>query len=221
LFEKFIAYFLKDLYFERDLMCNYKKVLFEKQASFWTGFFMILDGNQALSVRLSPLFSSAKPYFIRLVLICLVLSGCAGRESVAVFSTPEGPKRVLLEVAATEAKRNRGLMFRTHLGEGRGMLFVFEEPGRPAFWMKNTYLSLDILFLSTDGIVVDLFERLSPCPMEPCPRYAPDAPARYVLEVAGGFVAHHAVRKGDRIRLENVPGVLPRQGTGGIPGHET
>jgi uncharacterized membrane protein (UPF0127 family) len=97
-------------------------------------------------------------------------------------------------------------MFRTHLDEGSGMLFVFEEPGQPAFWMKNTYLSLDILFLSTEGIVVDLFERLSPCPMEPCPRYAPCSPARYVVEVAGGFVAHHAVRKGDRVRLENVPG---------------
>lgn len=212
MFEKFIAYFLKDLYFERDLMCNYKKVLFEKQATFWTGFLMKSNRNQALSTRVSLLFSMTKPYSIRFVLICLLLSGCAGRESVAVFLTPGGPKRVLLEVVATEKERNRGLMFRSHLDENRGMLFVFEESGQPAFWMKNTYLSLDILFLSTEGIVVDLFERVSPCPMEPCPRYAPNSPARYVLEVTGGFVAHHAVRKGDLIRLEDVPGVPPHGG---------
>jgi len=210
LFEKFIAYFLKDLYFERDLMCNYKKVLSEKQASFWTGSLMKLDWNQALSVRFSLLFSVTKPRFVQFVLICIFLAGCAGRESGAVFSTPGGPKRVLLEVVATERERNRGLMFRSHLDEDRGMLFVFEESGRPAFWMKNTYLSLDILFLSTEGIIVDLFERAPPCPMEPCPRYAPRSPARYVLEVTGGFVAHHAVRKGDLIRLENVSGVPPR-----------
>ena len=209
MFEKIIAYYLKDLYFERDLMCNYKKVLFEKQASFWIRFSMKLDRNQAPVVRVFPLFSRIKSHSVGFLLFGLCLSGCGDREPVAVFSTPGGPKKVLLEVAATETERNRGLMFRTHLDEDRGMLFVFEEPGQPAFWMKNTYLALDILFLSTEGIVVDLFERLSPCPMEPCPRYAPCSPARYVLEVAGGYVAHHAVRKGDRIRLENVPGVSP------------
>ncbi len=171
---------------------------------------MKLDGVQALVVRVFRLFSRNKPHRIGFLLICLFLSNCGGRAPVAVFSTPSGPKRVLLELATTETERNRGLMFRSSLDEGRGMLFVFEEPGQPAFWMKNTYLSLDILFLSTEGIVVDLFERLSPCPMEPCPRYAPHSPSRYVLEVAGGFVAHHAVRKGDRIRLENMPGGLPR-----------
>lgn len=210
MFERFIAYFLKDPYSERYLMCNYKKVISEKQASFRIDFSKGFNWNQAQVVRVFPLFSMIKSCSARFLLIGLFLSSCAGREPAAVFSTPGGTKRVLLEVAASETERNRGLMFRTHLEEGRGMFFVFEEPGQPAFWMKNTYLSLDILFLSTEGTIVDLFERLSPCPMEPCPRYAPRSPARYVLEVAGGFVAHHAVRKGDRIRLENVPGVPPR-----------
>jgi uncharacterized membrane protein (UPF0127 family) len=210
LFEKFIAYFLKDLYFERELMCNYKKVLLEKQASFWIGFSMRLDCPQALVVRKFLLFSMHKVHPAVLLAVCLLLPDCAGPEPVAVFSTPSGPKRVLLEVVATEEERSRGLMFRSRMDEDKGMLFVFEEPGRPAFWMKNTYLSLDILFLSTEGVIVDLFEGLSPCPMEPCPRYTPRSPARYVLEVAGGFVAQHAVRKGDRIGLENVAGVPAR-----------
>lgn len=169
-----------------------------------------LDRNPALGVQFLLLFSIIKPYVLGFLLFCLSLSGCPGPEPAALFSTPAGPAKVLLEVADSEKERNRGLMFRTHLEEGRGMLFVFEQPGQPAFWMKNTYLELDILFLSTEGIIVDLFEDLPPCPMDPCPRYAPRSPARYVLEVAGGFVAHHAVRRGDRVRLENVPGVPSR-----------
>jgi hypothetical protein len=136
----------------------------------------------------------------------MLLFGCSGGEASAVFSTARGPKRVLLEVAASERERNRGLMFRSRLPENRGMLFIFEQPGKPAFWMKNTYLSLDILFLSEQGVVVDLFESVPPCPMEPCPRYAPHSPSKYVIEVPAGFAARHAVRKGDRVGLQNVPG---------------
>ena len=170
---------------------------------------MKLDRASAPVVLGFPLFSGNKSCRIGLLLICLFWSGCSGREPAAVFSTPDGPKKVLLELARTEVERSRGLMFRSRLAEDRGMLFVFPKIGRPAFWMKNTYLALDILFLSSEGIVVDLFEGLSPCPMDPCPRYTPRSPAKYVLEVSGGFVDQYAVRKGDRIRLENVPGVPP------------
>ncbi len=211
MFEKFIAYFLKDVYFERDLKCNYKKVLIEKQAFFrGSGVLMRLDLNQAHVVRVFCLFSGSKSKRLVLVLICLFLTGCGGRKPAAVLSTPDGPKRVLLEVAATEAQRSRGLMFRTRLDPDRGMLFVFDEAGRAPFWMKNTFLSLDILFLSGEGIVVDLFERLPPCPMDPCPRYTPEFPYRYALELSGGFVGQHAVRRGDRIRFENMPPGFPR-----------
>ena len=166
---------------------------------------MKLDRSRIHRVPIFSLFSMTKTLSPHFLLFCLLLSGCFGPEPAALFSTPTGPKKVLLEVADTERERNRGLMFRTRLDKDRGMLFVFDEPGQPAFWMKNTYLELDILFLSVDGTIVDLFEELSPCPMDPCPSYAPRAPARYALEVAGGFVAHHAVRRGDRIRLQNVP----------------
>ena len=168
---------------------------------------MKLDRFSAPLVLGFPLFSGNKLSRLGFLLACLAWSSCSDREPVAAFSTPAGPKRVLLELAETEAERGRGLMFRTRLDEDRGMLFVFPDTGRPAFWMKNTYLALDILFLSSEGVVVDLFERLPPCPMDPCPRYTPHAPSSYVLEVSGGFVDRYAVRKGDRIRFENVPGV--------------
>lgn len=168
---------------------------------------MRLDRAQGLAVRGFRPFPGNPSRRMDCLLIWLLLFGCSGGEASAVFSTSGGPKRVLLEVAATDRERNRGLMFRSRLEENRGMLFVFEQPGQPAFWMKNTYLSLDILFLSDQGVVVDLFENVPPCPMEPCPRYAPNGPSKYVIEVVGGFAARHAVRKGDRVRLENVPGV--------------
>ncbi len=168
---------------------------------------MNLDRFSVRVVRPFSLFSGTQSYRIGLLLACLVSLSCSSRKPVAIFSASDGPKRVLLELAVTQAERSRGLMFRSRLDEDRGMLFVFPDIGRPAFWMKNTYLDLDILFLSPEGVVVDLFERLPPCPMDPCPRYTPRSPAKYVLEVSGGFVDRHAVRKGDRIRFENVPGV--------------
>ncbi len=189
-------------------MCNYRKVLLEKQASFWNGISMMLDFEGAALVRKIRLFSRNNSNLIGSLLIGAFLAHCSGNGPAVVFSTPAGPKRLVLELARTEAERNRGLMFRSRLEEGRGMLFIFEEAGRPAFWMKNTYLSLDILFLSDDGEVVDLFERLPPCALEPCPRYAPGSPVRYVLEVNAGFVARHSVRKGDRVRFERLPGDL-------------
>ncbi len=70
--------------------------------------------------------------------------------------------------------------------------------------MKNTYLSLDILFLAQDGTIVDLFEQVPPCPMRPCPTYTPRSPCRYVLEIKGGYAARHKIRKGERVLLYNI-----------------
>ncbi len=96
-------------------------------------------------------------------------------------------------------------MFRSRLADDAGMLFVFERPCRPSFWMKNTYVSLDILFLSADGTVVERFERVPPCPMDPCPLYTPRSPVKYALEVKAGFSSAAGVRVGDRVRLLNLP----------------
>lgn len=134
-------------------------------------------------------------------ILLFLLTGCTGEEFTAVFSTPDGPVEVALELAKTPEERRRGLMFRERIGERHGMLFLFEESGKHAFWMKNTYVSLDIIFLSSDGVVVDILERLPPCPMIPCPTYASGVASRYALEVKAGFAKENRVRKGDRVRL--------------------
>ncbi len=84
----------------------------------------------------------------------------------------------------------------------RGMLFVFENDGTAAFWMKDTLLVLDVAFFAADGLLVDLL-RMEPCPGDPCPVYRPAAAYRYALEApAGGFVGV------DDLRLDphSVPG---------------
>ncbi len=138
---------------------------------------------------------------VKFFIFFLILTSCRGKEFTAYFSTPEGPVEVSLELAKTPEERRKGLMFRNRIGSREGMLFCFENDLKHSFWMKNTYLSLDILFLSASGEVVDILERLPPCPMDPCPRYTSGTEARYALEVTAGFAAEHNVRKGDIVRM--------------------
>ena len=138
------------------------------------------------------------------LLIVILVGGCGKKQPAAIFSTPAGPRQVLLEVVETEQDMAKGLMFRQQLEEDHGMLFVYKEDVRPTFWMKNTYLSLDILFLTEDGILVDLFEQVPPCPMRPCPTYTSRFPCRYVLEVKGGYTARYHIRKGARVQFRNL-----------------
>lgn len=120
---------------------------------------------------------------------------------------------VSLEIADTEAERNRGLMFREALGEQEGMLFVFARPGFYPFWMQNCRIALDILWLDDAFRVVSLAESVPPCRLagcEPpcgsnaCPSYAPErgTSARYVIEVAAGFAARHGVVQGQPVKVE-------------------
>lgn len=138
----------------------------------------------------------------KVLIVLIVLTACRDKEFTAVFSSSAGPVVVRLELAVTPEERRRGLMFRDRIGDREGMLFCFDQDGRHSFWMKNTYVSLDIVFLSVEGVVVDTLESLPPCPMDPCPSYTPEVEARYALEVQAGFVKQHDVRTGDRVRLD-------------------
>ena len=92
----------------------------------------------------------------------------------------------LVEIADTPSKRQKGLMFRKHLCGACGMLFIFEKEEPLNFWMKNTLIPLDIVFISKDKKAVDL-ATLKPCPDEGnCPIYESKSPAQYVLEVKAG-----------------------------------
>ncbi len=127
----------------------------------------------------------------------------SARGARVVIETAAGARRsVNVEVARTDAERARGLMFRRSLASDAGMLFLFDESAEHGFWMQNTLIPLDMIFIDDDGRVVGIVERAEP--LTTTPRTV-GAPSRYVLEVNGGWSATHGVARGDRVRFENVP----------------
>jgi uncharacterized protein len=125
----------------------------------------------------------------------------AARPSCTV---PDGT-RVRLELALTEEEQQLGLMFRDTLAPDAGMLFVFKTDGTYPFWMKNTFIPLDMIWMDSSGRVVDVHDHVLPCHSDPCPSAIPRAPGRAVLEVNAGFAAAHGVRPGALLRFAGVP----------------
>jgi uncharacterized membrane protein (UPF0127 family) len=113
-------------------------------------------------------------------------------------------REVLVELALDEAARARGLMFRTELADERGMLFVFPVEAMQHFYMKNTLIPLDIVFLQADGTVVNVTHGT---PGVETPTCDPTGPARLVLELAGGWSERHGLKAGDKVGVP--PEVLP------------
>jgi uncharacterized membrane protein (UPF0127 family) len=110
-------------------------------------------------------------------------------------STPTIP----VELAVEPAHREHGLMYRTDLGSDAGMLFSWKDSEQRSFWMHNTCLPLDMLFLGRDGTIVGILEQVPPMNDEvrtvPCP-------AAHVLEVNAGWSRAHGVRPGQKVRIE-------------------
>jgi uncharacterized membrane protein (UPF0127 family) len=140
----------------------------------------------------------------------LALAACASaagpeaaRAPRVVLEAADGkPHAVRVELARTPREQEQGLMFRRELAEDAGMLFIFPASDRRAFWMKNTLIPLDMIFIDEGGRVAGLVENAEPLTLTP---RDPGVPARYVLEVRGGWAARHGVRPGARVRFENVP----------------
>jgi uncharacterized membrane protein (UPF0127 family) len=123
-------------------------------------------------------------------------------EPQVVFESKSGPIRVNLEVVATPAKIQRGLMHRRHLAPDRGMLFVFSSERVRSFWMKNTLISLDMLFVKEDMTIAGIERNTVPLSLE---SRSIGIPTRYVIEVNGGWTEKHGIEAGSRITLENLP----------------
>lgn len=106
---------------------------------------------------------------------------------------------VTAELARTDSERARGLMFRPKLLPDQGMLFVFEREDLHAFWMKNTLIPLDMLWLDPNRRVVHIERDVPPCKSDPCPSYGPSRAALYVLELPAGAAARLGLKPGDRL----------------------
>lgn len=111
-------------------------------------------------------------------------------------------QRFVVELADTDASRERGLMFRDALPEDQGMLFVFDQTQPLAFWMRNTRIPLDILYFDDDLKLVSMAEGVPPCTTQQCPSYPSDAPARFTLELNAGLARQLGARRGDALVLD-------------------
>ncbi len=125
-------------------------------------------------------------------------AGDDGRR--AEVRLPDGTLFVA-EIADTPDRWQRGYMGRPEVGEREGMIFVFPYPEIHPFWMKNTLVPLDILWLDERLSIVHLEVRVPPCKADPCPSYGPARKVRYVLELRGGTAAIRGLRVGDPIAI--------------------
>jgi uncharacterized membrane protein (UPF0127 family) len=159
---------------------------------------------------------------MRIALVLLLALGCSnppahgggaapasGAGAATAPQARSGPRVIFpdgsaihVEIANDDDLRAQGLMYRDHLAPQDGMLFFFPSDGFYAFWMKNTRIPLDMIWIDANRRVVDVKFEVPPCRADPCPSYPPKGDARYVLEVAGGVARQHALKAGDLLRFE-------------------
>jgi uncharacterized membrane protein (UPF0127 family) len=137
------------------------------------------------------------------VVLLLLVGACrAGEPWVEV-----GGQRYYVEIADDDNERARGLMYRDELGANDGMLFIWGQPAPRSFWMLNTRIPLDIVYIGPELEIVGWSQDTQPCRTRRCPGYPSGAPAQYVLEVNAGEMARLGVEIGDPVRVGNVAGV--------------
>jgi uncharacterized membrane protein (UPF0127 family) len=132
----------------------------------------------------------------------LLASSCEAQPRV-VIAPANGHEIVFqVEVADTPAKREIGLQYRRELALNRGMLFLFPEESQHAFWMKNTPIPLDMIFISRDQRIVGIVEKAVPFSLDS--RSVAGAPSQFVLEINGGLSRRYGFKPGDSVRFEGV-----------------
>ena len=145
---------------------------------------LALAGCQAEPQSIAAPAAAARVAPSGLELVPLQIRGSSGTHDFTV------------EVARTEEQQSRGLMFRDRLGPNEGMIFPFPAPRAASFWMKNTRIPLDIIFVRTDGSIARIAANTTPYSLDPV---AVGEPVGAVLELAGGRAAQLGIREGDTV----------------------
>lgn len=146
---------------------------------------------------------------IRAALIGLALASpvaagdCA--ENRVDLRGPAGQARFSVEIAATPSERATGLMNRERMGASRGMLFVYDRPQRVSFWMENTLIPLDMIFIGPDGVVRRVHENARPLDRTTVPS---GEDIQYVLEINGGLARRLGIVPGSALRHPSIDPAL-------------
>jgi uncharacterized membrane protein (UPF0127 family) len=143
-----------------------------------------------------------QPAACALLAVVSLLAACRDRRPEVVIHTANGNvTSVAVEVADTPDTQTRGLMYRQKLEPDHGMIFLFEDERPHSFWMKNTQIPLDMIFISRSGVIVGIHPNAEPLALVPIDV---GKPSRAVLEVAGGWAAAHGIAAGDHVTYRNI-----------------
>lgn len=141
---------------------------------------------------------------IFLLTILVIISSCSD-EIYEIYKRPQvcfDSTCFNVEIVDTPQTRQQGLMYRERLGADEGMLFIFDSTGRYPFWMKNTLIYLDMIWIDSKNKVVAIHRYAEPCTADPCRSYDPEAEALYVLEISGGISVEKGINIGDYAEIK-------------------
>lgn len=156
---------------------------------------------------MAAIFRRLPRFWLGILVVCaLALAAMTlmstGASSAGTLVTATGEHSIALEVADTPQTREIGLMNRPSMPDDSGMLFDFKETRPVTMWMKNTYLSLDMLFLDEAGMVTHVATNAQPLSLA---LISSQGPVRYVVELNGGAAASYGVKVGDRLEHPSIP----------------
>ena len=117
------------------------------------------------------------------------------------ISFVEAKQDFKVEIADTAAKKTLGLMNRENLPQDSGMLFIVEDESKKSFWMKNTLIPLDIIFINSNLEIVKIQKNAQPCKTIACGTYSSEKSAKYVVEINGGLSDKLEIKEGQKIQL--------------------
>ncbi len=142
---------------------------------------------------------------VALILAGIAISPLAAKETYSIMIINAQGRQVPLtvEIADTEPLRTKGLMHRMDMDQGQGMLFVFDREKRHNFWMKNTFIPLSIAYISSRGVINEIYDMK---PLDTSVTYPSAMAARYALEVNQGWFKKNNIKKGCRIVLDGCIG---------------
>jgi len=143
---------------------------------------------------------------ILFIFLLIFLIGCAkGLDknfNEIYINNSEKLIKINAEIADDNEERIKGLTFRERLNDDEGVLFVFENEEYQTFWMKNTLIPLDMIFIDEELKIVDIKNAI-PCTNDPCQLYKSEAPAKYVLEVNGNFTKKNNIMPGNKVKIQS------------------
>ncbi len=134
---------------------------------------------------------------LHFLLFFFCLTGCFLQDAKSQNQVCFDKNCINVEVVQKEEDLQRGLQFRTSLEENSGMLFIFAHTRQHGFWMKDTLIPLDMIWMDYNRRIVHIARNVPPCKADPCATYTPSDPALYVLEVDAGYASTLGLKVGN------------------------